>query len=258
MRSHRASTLLAVLIGAATPISHAQAQLRVDGTEFVLMTLDGRTLRSADLVGATLKVHVDQHEIEIEIRSVEEDRAAVGGRVVLHRFVARGANGNSVELCTPDAQGRRLGFPVPDGRGNFELTCTSGAIGKCIRWGYRPWEERPGGPPMRALHRSCIHMARADYGGDGLSSTRDGTLIDIADRFGIRSFHRDLPMTFEAAWSVDGAVCVARPRIADKASLPELAENYPRLAGHLGPEACSEGSVANDHEALVLNRSYAR
>ena len=34
----------------------------------------------------------------------------------------------------------------------IELTCTSGAIGKCIRWGYRHWEEQSGGPPLRALH----------------------------------------------------------------------------------------------------------
>src|SRR5262249_25709564 len=158
----------------------------------------------------------EQREIEIEIQGVEEDRDAVGGRVVLHRFAARDELGKSVDLCMPDAQGRKLGFPVPDGQGAFSMTCTSGAVGKCIRWGYRPWDEQPGGPPMRALHRSCVHMARADYGGDGRPSTRDGTFIDIGDRFGVRTFNRHLRMTFEAAWGVDGAVCVARARIADK------------------------------------------
>jgi len=260
MRSLRQAlrALAAVLIAASAAVSSAQAQLTVDGTEFLLATPEGRTLRSADLVGTTLKIQIERREIDIEIRSVDEDSSAVGGRVLLHRFVAKDGTGNSVDVCTPDAQGRRLGFPVPDGRGGFELTCTSGAVGKCIRWGYRPWEERPGGPPMRALHRSCIHMVRADYGGDGRPSTRDGTLIDIGDRFGIRSFHRDLPMTFEAAWGVDGAVCVARPRIAEKGSLEQLAAAYPRLADHLGPDACTEESAAHDREALVFNRSYSR
>ena len=39
----------------ASPI-HAQPQVAVEGTEFVVTLADGRTLRSADLVGATLKI----------------------------------------------------------------------------------------------------------------------------------------------------------------------------------------------------------
>jgi hypothetical protein len=248
---------MAVLVAAAAVDSKAQAQLAVEGTEFVFTAADGRVLRSADLVGTTLKIHAEQREIEIEIQGVAEDRDAVGGRVMLHRLVAK-EDGKSIDLCMPDAQGRKLGFPVPDGQGAFSLTCTSGAVGKCIRWGYRPWEEQPGGPPMRALHRSCVHMVRADYGGDGRPSTRDGTIIDIGDRYGIRTFNRDLPMTFEAAWGVDGAVCVARARVADNITLGQLAERYPRLAQHLGPEVCSEQSAARDAAALLFNRSYEK
>lgn len=99
-------------------------------------------------------------------------------------------------------------------------------------------------------------MARADYGGDGRPSTRDGTFIDIGDRFGIRTFNRELSMSFEAAWGVDGAVCVAHPRIADNISLAQLVERYPHLAAHLGPAQCSEASVRGDSEALLFNRSY--
>jgi ADYC domain len=118
-----------------------------------------------------------------------------------------------------DAEGRSLGFPVPDGRGGFDLACTSGAVGKCIRWGYRLWEEEPGGPPLRALHQACLHMTRADYGGDGQATTRDGTVIALCDRAGVRPCRDRMPMEFEAAWGVDGAVCVARPRIPENISL---------------------------------------
>jgi hypothetical protein len=95
-------------------------------------------------------------------------------------------------------------------------------------------------------------MARADYGGDGRPSTRDGTLIDIADRFGIRTFNRALPMKYEAAWGVEGAVCVARTRIRDNISLAQVAERYPRLAQRVGAESCTEEAAMRD-APLVFN-----
>jgi hypothetical protein len=241
----------AVLWAAATQI--AVAQLAVEGTEFVLNTAD-RTLRSPDLVGATLMMGAGGDQVAVTIESVEEDPQSVGGDVFLHHFVVRDDSGKLKDLCTPDAQGRSLGFPVPDGKSGFELTCTSGAIGKCVRWGYRFWEETPGGPPLRAMHQACIHMTRADYGGDGSTFTRDGTLIFLCDRFGVVPCDDD-PMEFEAAWGVDGAVCVAHTRIADIVSLDELASRYPRLAPHLGPVACTEVSTLREPAALLFNRS---
>jgi len=247
--------MVSLLLAATPAAAWAQTRLTVDGTEFVLAMPDGRTLRSPDLLGATLKIRAQGRSIEIAIQGVEVDRYAVGGRVVLHRFVAKDDSGEALDLCSPDAEGRNHGFPVPDGRGGFDLTCTSGAIGKCIRWGYRHWEEVPGGPPLRALHRACVHMARADYGGDGASSTRDGTLIDIQDHFGIQRFGRDVRMAFEAAWGVDGAICVARPRIADNISLAQIGERYVHLAPRLGPAACTEESAMREPAALLFNRS---
>jgi hypothetical protein len=246
------ATLLLIATSAPT---FAQPRLAVDGTEFVHAMPDARPLRSADLVGVTLTIRGQDRDVDVRIESVEVDRYAVGGKIVLHRFVVTDDSGKRVDLCTPDAQGRNLGFPVPDGRGGFSLTCTSGAIGKCIRWGYRYWEEQPGGPPLRALHRACVHMARADYGGDGTPNTRDGTLIDIHDRYGIQRFDHAVPMAFEAAWGVDGAICVARPRIAEKASLAQLAERYPGLAPRLGPDSCTEEGAMRDAAALLFNRS---
>ena len=140
-------------------------------------------------------------------------------------------------------------------KGGFELTGTSGAIGKCVRWGYRFWEEKPGGPPLHALHQACIHMTRAEYGGDGSTFTRDGTIIYMCDRFGVRPCVENGPMQFEAAWGVDGAVCVARPRVAEITTLEALAEKYPGLASHLGANACREESAIRDPAALLFNRS---
>ena len=244
---------LAAMLVAAPAM--AQALLTVEGTEFVLTTPAGRTLRSGDLVGATLKIGTAGSQIEVTIESVEDDRHAVGGRVVLHHFVVTDETGKSVDMCEPDADGRSLGFPVPDGHGGFDLACTSGAVGKCIRWGYRPWEELPGGPPLRGLHQACVHMVRADYGGEGRATTREGTLIYFCDRFGVHPCRKDAPIAFEAAWGVDGAVCVARPRIPENVSLEQLAERHPRLKTRLGVAACSQDGALHDPAALLFNRS---
>jgi hypothetical protein len=246
--------LAAMLAAAAPSMSLAQGRLTADGTEFVLITADGRSLRSAELVGHTLRIGIKGRDFDVTIRSVEDDPHAVGGRVVLHHFVVKDRSGKPVDLCAPDAEGRSRGFPLSDGRGGFELTCTSGAIGKCIRWGYRFWEEQAGGPPLRALHRACVYMARADYGGDGSTATRDGTTIFVCDRFGVRRCDLDVPLAFEAAWGVAGAVCVARPRIREIISLAELAKRYPRLKDRLGA-ACSEDAARHDPATLLFNRS---
>jgi hypothetical protein len=240
---------------AATPGATAHAQLAVDGTEFVLTTADGRVLRSADLAGATLMISEGEDQTAVIIESVEEDPRSVGGDVFLHRFVVTDDSGKESDLCNPDAEGKNLGFPIPNDAGGFELTCTSGAVGKCIRWGYRFWEEEPGGPPLKSLHQACIRMTRADYGGDGETFTRDGTLIEMCDRYGIQTCDWAYPIAFEAAWSVDGAVCVAHPRIAELATLDGLAKEYPHLAGHLGPEACTREIAERDPAALLFNRS---
>ena len=249
----RRVALVAVLWAAMPQI--AFAQLAADGTEFVLTIGDGRVLRSPDLVGATLMIGEGGDQVAVTIVSVEEDPHAVGGRVFLHHFLVTEADGGKRDFCTPDAEGRSLGFPAPAGEGGFDLTCTSGAIGKCIRWGYRPWEQTPGEAPLRALHKACVYMTRADYGGDGGTNTRDGTLVHVCDRFGIRPCIEGAPMQFEAAWGERGATCVARTRIPALATLENLAERYPELAPHLGPDACSEETALRDPAALLFNRS---
>jgi hypothetical protein len=243
------------LAGVSPAMAASQAALTVEGTEFVLTVGDGRILRSQDLVGATLKIGTGNDQHEVTIAGVEEDSHAFGGRLLLYNFLIKDRNGQEIDFCTRDAEGRSRGFPVPDGHGSFTLTCTSGAIGKCIRWGYRLWEERSGGPPLRALHQACVHMVRADYGGNGEVNTKEGITIYVCDGFGVRPCERDAPLAFEAAWGQNGAICVARPRIPEIVSLPQLAERYPRLKPRLGPDTCTLDTAMRDPSALLFNRS---
>jgi len=189
------------------------------------------------------------------IESVEADSSAVGGPLTLYHVTLRaGPGAPPSELCLPDAQGRRLGLPLSGRDGSFRFVCTSGAAGKCILLGYRPWDDRPG-LPMRDLHGACVHMIRADYGGDDRPATRDGTQIDAFDRFGIQ-VPADLPtMSFEAAWGPAGAICVAHPRRPEIMTLAAIGERYPRLLGALGPGACTLEAARRIDGAILFNRS---
>jgi hypothetical protein len=239
-----------------TPVWGVGGALRTEGTEFVVSLNDGRVLRSSDLIGMQFVVQQNDRPVRIRIDDVSEDPGAMGGTAFFYRASVEASDGSRKDLCLPDSSGRRAGFPIPDGKGWFSFSCTSGVEAKCVLMGYRPWEPHPSGASMRDLHRACIHLMRADYGGDGQPTTRDGTSIDVEDRFGIQTFDHVDGTTFEAAWGPDGAICVARPRIAGNITLETLAQRYPRLAHALGPDACTRERMAGDAGVLLFNRSH--
>ena len=250
--------VLAMAWGSGWGSAPAQAgSLSADGTEFVLRRDDGRLVRGKQLLGTVITLRMGDRDMTVRLGAVERI-ATAGGEVMLYRLSTLDpVSGTAHPLCKADAKGREAGFPVPDGAGGFTLTCTSGAEAKCILMGYRPWEARSDGVPMRDLHRACIHLIRADYGGNDHPTTRDGTTIDIYDRFGIQS-PTDTDMTFEAAWGVDGAVCVAHPRFEDIITLNDIAERFAHLRSVLGADACNDETARTLPGALLFNRSKAR
>jgi hypothetical protein len=253
-----ASLLLTVLHGLVFPHAAigAGGRLQADGAELVLSLDDGRILRREALIGIRLVLADQDGENQVRIDGVEEDKTATGGPLLLYRLSIHSPDGKeNGPFCLPDLQGRRAGFPMPDGSGGFRFTCTSGAEGKCVRMGYRPWESGKG-VPLRELYMACVHMLRANYGGDDQPTTRDGTSVDVFDRFGIQKSEKADGMQFEAAWGPDGAVCVAHPRIAQNITLEQLAERHPRLAGRLGPKNCSLETMQPEPRALLFNNSF--
>ena len=205
--------------------------LTVRATDLVLTTGDGRELHSKDLLGATLSIDATAVRLDAGDRDPEAT-----GVVLRHRFTVMGRDGQIRELCEPDPQGDRWAVPVLDERRRVQLVCSSGAIAKCVRWGYPP-SPLDGAGTRRALHAACVRMVRADYGGTGETATRDGTRIRFCDRAGVHPCPGDGEL--EAAWAPDGATCVARPRIPELMTLDRLARRSPRLAGHLGPASCT-------------------
>ncbi|HEX7530296.1 MAG TPA: ADYC domain-containing protein [Pyrinomonadaceae bacterium] len=244
------------------PTSPVGQVLDVFGGTLRAQLLDGSVLEGAELVGAVLVIAVVGQTLRVRIASVEQDTRDARGEVLLYDFRLIAPNGTEESLCGPDPDGRRLGLPLagrsdPAGilrTGNatdFELVCTAGAQGKCVRSGYAPWRRTPDGRPMIDWYNACVRMVRGDYCGDGRPFTRDGTIIDIYDRISVQRSDEDPSLSFEAAWGPDGAVCVAHTRIPDIVDLDSLGRMCPRLIGRLGPTACNE----NASGTFLMNRS---
>ena len=171
---------------------------------------------------------------------------------------------NGEPLCSAAPDGTRLGFPlagrtaeglfVESDPGVFELICTSGAQGKCVRFGYHPWEQRPDGRSMRDYYNACVRLVRADYCGNGRAWTRDGSLIDLWDDLGIQKPESlsDPAFSFEAGWNEHGAVCVARTRIPENITLDQLKASCPRLTTIT---LCDE-AAARASGSILYNRSH--
>jgi hypothetical protein len=248
----------AAWIAAVSICPGAQAQaitsVAAEQSEFVVSLSDGRTLRSADLVGAELTIDEGGTPLVIRIDAVAKDPKSAA---TLHTVSVRDASGAfTTPYCEADADGRRAAFPLAgrsrvDGlllsdASRFELVCTSGAQGKCVRLGYAPWQGLD-------TFNACVRMIRADYCGDGTSTTRDGTQIDVYDDRDEQSAAADTSFRFEAGWTPEGAVCVRHPRIPENITLEKIASSCKRLAGKTG-DACSE-DAARKAGALVYNRS---
>jgi len=250
--------LLLALLLLALPASAQPRLLSLlgEGGDFRAELSDGRVLRGAELVGAVL--HFDG--LEIRIDGARRDAGVPGTTqgtmaddVWLFRLSARQPGGEWGEYCEPDPAGERLGMVLP-ASASFALTCTAGGIGKCIRFGYRPWASLPDGRSLAPFHAACVNLLRAAYGGGEHAFTRDGTRIDIYDRVGIQAPANEPGQEFEAGWTADGAVCVAHPRIPENGDLAAIAAHAPRLAGHTGAATCDEAQAAA-LGALVFNRS---
>jgi hypothetical protein len=223
------------LVASATAAEPSVVAVGVAQTAFNIRMSDGTMRMGLAAAGATLHFRVDGSVAPIHIASVASDP---GSPVLLHDFRV-GETG--LPLCAPDHEGRRLGFPLagrrtatgafgPGPPGAFELICTSGAVGKCVRLGYHPWATAPDGRSMREYLNACIRMMRADYCGDGRSWTRDGTPIRFRGRADRQRRAWGRTDAFEAGWRATGAVCVRRTRIAEIIAPRRLQRSCPLVA----------------------------
>jgi hypothetical protein len=278
MKSGRAlQILLATLcfgFGAATIVGSDPAKpdkisaVDVDGTVLSVRLASGRTISGPALVGAIVELVVPGGATvqRVRIDEVVTDPRDPEHETLLYRMkLVDPSGGPDQEVCGPDPEGERWAFPVRgqwDAAGHhvseegFTLTCSDGAQGKCVRFGYKPWKTLADGTRLADYHQACIWLITATYCDQG-STTRNGMLIDIYDRVGIQSPEPEpSDLKFEAAWNTKGAVCVAHTRVPENKTLEQLAAECPRLVGHLGEDACTELKAGGSSERVLLyNRS---
>lgn len=233
--------------------------LRVEQTAFVLRQADGRVLKGVQLQGMVLKLPVggDIHALRLASITPDPDDAAI----LRHEFQIEDEAGRWQPVCEPNIDGETWGFPLalaaghPGREGTITLTCASGAVAKCIRYGYQPWGQGRHGESLEPYHAACVHMIRADYAGDGTPHTRPGTYIQYHDD--AVHWRRDTDGTddpayaFEAGWSPQGAVCVARVRWPEFGALDAIRRSSPRLAA-ITEAACTE-DFARTRAALIFS-----
>lgn len=249
---------LRLLVAAlATCASHSPEPLplQVDGTHLRVRRPDGSQVRDEELVGALLVARIDGGIARtVRIDAIAPDPA--DGEVLLYEISTQAAGGRWSPVCAGGARA----FPLAGiwnergehvrSDGEFELTCENGAIAKCVRMGYKPWK----GERAWRQHQACTRMVRADYCGDGQSHTRDGTPIDVFDRDGIQRDEAAPGMTFEAAWSEHGAVCVRRTRVPEVLGVEGLELACGERVGKVG-DACLEAEALRSADALLFDRS---
>jgi hypothetical protein len=244
---------IAWLGAAVSAAAHDAPRMAVEGTEFVVTLGDGRVMRSRDLAGTVLDVRFAGQPMRLRIAAVEPDPQDRTGTVWLHTLETPAADGGWRNFCTAGPDGRRQGFPLAGGPDGVELSCTAGAIAKCVRFGYRRWTATADGTALAPLHAACVRMVRADYGGAGRPWTKDGMHIDLYDDRGVQRPDNGPDDVFEAGWGPGGAVCVHHVRVSDNVTLAELEALYPALRGRTGAICIEE--FARAHGALVFNRS---
>jgi hypothetical protein len=145
--------------------------------------------------------------------------------------------------------------------GKFTFACENGAIAKCVDWGYKPWAKKDG-QSLQELHQACTRMARADYGGDGRSHTREESPIDMYDVLQLLTRTTQASQawdptraSFEAAWTAEGASCLARTRDgqASETVLAQCPERFEVDVKGLGAgDRCTVRRKSGGAEAALL------
>lgn len=218
----------------------------------------------------TVFVARDEHGVAVTLRvdDVARDVGDANGDVYLYQLSRRDPVGNWGDYCVPDREGKQLAIPLQGSwdaarthveSGAITFACTSGALAKCVRWGYKPWKSF-NGVSLADYHQACVRMTPADYCGDGTPHTRDGTTIGFWDRLGVRGRAAVPGMVFEAAWSPRGAAYLRKPRFGEH--IADLAAACPdRLRGrtYLDTPNLDDRAIAQRWpEALIFTESFVQ
>jgi hypothetical protein len=276
----RSSVLVSAELTSLRQAKEGVKALRTEEGHLVAVPASPQAMDPAALgvVGTVLQgTASDGKPVEVAICGAEpspEDPDMVWYRIEAWNAVAQEWENPCVALDTvpdPRALAVRGAWDASGGRqdlpGKVTFACENGAISKCARWGYKPWETRDG-HSLADLHQACTRMARADYCGNGRSHTHQDTIIDMYDQLGVLSRTTEASegwdparASFEAAWGPDGATCLSRTR--DGRALETILQECPNRFSTGAVVELGEGDRCTAQRpgmspktALLRNQSY--
>ncbi|MBZ5709738.1 ADYC domain-containing protein [Nannocystis pusilla] len=207
-------------------------QLDVEGDELIARNPSGGTLRGAQLIGATILVQKPgllSLPVPITVLGYQEiDSWAAGAPKVptyalLYPDVAallgvRNVCSGSL-LDTLASAATVIGgetYDLDDKTVNagqsrwLTIACAGSAAAKMRLLGYGPQSSAT----TPAQRQATLKMVTADYCGDGVSYTQNGTQVDWANESGTVAPDAGALGDVEAVWNEGGALCLGTPRIA--------------------------------------------
>jgi len=230
-----------------------------------------RTFKDEDLKGAQFEGLDEQgNKLNFQVRDTELDLQDPEKETYLYTvFYLDKSDKKWKNLCTPDAKNVAKAIPLKgfwdqtgayiESTNSVTFGCTSGALAKCVRLGYKPWKSVRG-KSLLPFHQACTRMIRADYCGNGKSHTREGTPINIYDVLNIQKKDPEEKMFFEAAWGPDGATCINRTRWLE--TLSEIRKECPaKNTVHInnnGSCKTSQKALQAFPNSLLFNDSLVR
>ncbi|MRG91938.1 ADYC domain-containing protein [Polyangium spumosum] len=209
--------------------------VKLEGTEFVGKTADGKPVAPEAFLGAIFTGMLSNGQT-ISLR-IDDRVTSTRPDVFLYEisYLSNPKQDDWKSLCGTSGGTPRRAIPLPGTWDYSQKTTTSGmhlpsetsftfacrpyAIAKCVELGYKPWSDvtecaKPGvckEIPGTLLHQACTRMLRADYCGDGVPHTQDGTPVDVWDELGIQASAGN-EFVFEAEWTPMGARCIEHTR----------------------------------------------
>jgi hypothetical protein len=196
----------------------------LDGSQLKVTTTQGETLAGSALDNMVIEFEVQEGGVVnkkkkgIVIRGVKQ--LAGNPDVWLYSLDVKIGQGGWQPLCTD-----KNGIPTeaillgdvwdgatgarqsPRGDGALTFACRDYALAKCVEFGYKPWAS-VNGTSLSEHHQACARMLRADYCGDGVSHTSDGTPVHVQDALGIQKLDPNATFAIEAEWGPNGATCL--------------------------------------------------
>ncbi|MEL6185957.1 MAG: ADYC domain-containing protein [Myxococcota bacterium] len=212
------------------------------------VSVDGEALAGRAVIGTELVALSRSGELQT-IRIDDIQRSDHGTGDLLHYLVSARSSGPWQDLCGGGpaialpgrwdlSEGAKGSGGWQDASGFF-FACQGSTVEKCYSLGFQPWKFQTEGETVLNLHEACVRALRADYGGTGATGTNEGIDVLLST-----DLDAELPSGFalEAAWSVDGARCRVRERVAS------------RSADYAAVPPCSD-TLLNERESLLFSFS---